>query len=212
MGALLIEGDHRQHLREIFQMFKYRPTGNDALVAGARALERALEPDWMVNRILVRKPTCFLSGWTVIVDHEFMDHDAEPCCTVSAKFGARVLGWVAEGASDSYGFNYYAGGQLVRGYLASDDEVTHDVGKPLPFEERLRRENRYPGQRNQMSEKEVLELMREVTGVDYDRLLEVQDVVVVELDESSFLPGGSGAPPAPVPPPSISEKKSRWRF
>ena len=100
----------------------------------------------------------------------------------SQKWNTRVIGWICEGASGSYGLTVFESGSKRREVLCADGQIAIDEGKPLPEEANV--------DWQEASEDDVLEIAKRV-GAEYDFFPD-REYLVFHLDESQMtVPGFS---------------------
>jgi hypothetical protein len=135
ISIISIEGDRVAAAAVIFTDCDYVPVGQAIQVHSEDELNEHLEED-IKDRTKVKKAVYYKDGWTHIVDTELVMMTKESVwCHRSREWAARVLTWICEGASGTYGFALYENGTKRRSVLVMDGEVHEDFGAPLPEEE-----------------------------------------------------------------------------
>jgi hypothetical protein len=148
------------------------PTGDQA----------SRELDCKPGRNRVTKVAYVADGWTFIVDPELVLMDRDVWLGYSQQWNTRVVGWVCEGASGSYGLTIFDSGGKRREVLRSDGEVVVNKGKPLPEESGMNWSKAW--------ENDVLAIANRL-GAEYDFLAD-REYLVFHLDESHMsVPGSS---------------------
>ena len=173
-SLLMIEGNHLDRLKEIFEDFGYADTGQDKVVGQFEDLPAV--DQWVISRTRERNTGFFSQGWTVIMNAMVMLAYEETCSQLSKKLNSRIFGMVCEGTSGSYGFWLYDRDKK-RSFLSTDGEITDNFGEPLPGESALNK--------NDIFEDDILLLMKSL-GFDYDQISKVNHFIIKELDVSTF--------------------------
>jgi hypothetical protein len=118
--------------------------------------------------------------WTFIVDPELVLMSDDVWLEYSQRWNTRVIGWVCEGASGSYGLTVFDSGSKRREVCKCDGEVAVNEGTPLPEESGINWSEAW--------EDDVLEIAKRF-GAEYDFLAD-REYVVFRLDESQIsVPG-----------------------
>lgn len=134
MALVSIEGDHRAAAPEIFDLLDYKIVGTPALVQHAKELDAHLNGDSGATKKIV-----YTDGeWTHIADFELILF-SEPLLwkELSKRWNTRIVAWICEGTSGTYGFSLYENGELLRQILSVDGKLSQIVGEPLPEEDGL---------------------------------------------------------------------------
>ena len=101
----------------------------------------------------------------------------------SQRWSTRVVGWVCEGASGSYGLTVFDSGSKRREVFSAEGEVAIDEGNPLEEESGLTWSEAW--------EDDVLGIARRL-GAEYDFLAD-REYRIFHLDESQMpVPGSQG--------------------
>ena len=181
ISVVSIEGNHLDEIAEVLRECQYVIEDSFIVKTGEEA-SRQLE--WGPDRNHVAKVAYFANGWTHVVDPELVLMVNDVWIRYSQAWNNRILGWLCEGASGSYGITVFNAGRRVRQVLAVDGEVSGDEGDPLPEEANT--------DWSEAWEDDVLEIARRF-GAEYD-YLENRDYLVFHLDESQMSgPGLSDA-------------------
>jgi hypothetical protein len=178
ISVVSIEGDHLADVAEILQKCEYVI---EATFTVQTAEEAWKELDWNPDRNRVAKVAYHGNGWTHIIDPELVLMSDDVWLEYSRKWSTRVVGWVCEGASGSYGITVFEGGQKHRQVFACEGEVATDVGQRLPEEADVDWSAAW--------EDDVLEIVRQI-GADSECPAE-DGYLVYHLDESQMsIPDG----------------------
>jgi hypothetical protein len=94
----------------------------------------------------------------------------------SRKWNTRVIGWVCEGASGSYGLTVFDSGSMRREVFSGDGEVAVNQGNPLPEELDMNWSEAW--------DDDVLAIAKRF-GAEYDFLAD-REYLVFHLDESQM--------------------------
>jgi hypothetical protein len=173
IGVVSIEGDHRREIPEILARLRYTVLetfrSNDADQASE-------ELEWGPDRNKVAKVVYFSEGFTHIVDPEMVLMGDSIWLECSLKWGNRVIGWICEGASGSYGITVYESGRKIRNVFRVDGEIKTNEGEPLVEEFGLNWEGAW--------ETDVLELADQL-GASFDMSVD-REYEIYYLDESAM--------------------------
>ncbi len=194
IGIWMIHSDERERLEELFTKFGYHWADQVQPMTGMTAVNQAFDRS---ANTLVYKAATYLDAWTVVLDPELvMITNEEACRELSHDRGQPVFAMVCESASASYLFSYFNPDKQRAHWVSwsSDDPVLEDSGTPLPGEAGINWDH--------YSEPQLIQLMRNVTGVDYSRLTgEDWPYLVVGLGEEESAPA-----------PQSACRKPWWRF
>jgi hypothetical protein len=130
-----IKGDHLSDVEALFKKLKYKVV-RVGKGAGWRQLSDAIDkPGNGSHR--VTKAAYFTHGWTHVVDPECVILTEEKILAEeSLALRSKIVVWLSESTSDSYGFWVYEGGLGVRGVLNSNGKV-ESKGRRLRSEESI---------------------------------------------------------------------------
>jgi len=129
---LLLRGDKRTQLRQIFEAFNYRVASDKYPLDN---WQESVKYRQQLPKDHVLKATWYSNGWTVIADDELvMCVDEKQCVRVANEFKTEIYGFLAEDASGSYGFWAYKP-HKARAYFTTDGQVHEDTGEKIPAEE-----------------------------------------------------------------------------
>ncbi len=119
---------------ELFEKLGYA-LGGPPQIESRRTVGRALEAE-TGDRDTVIKAVYVSNGWTHILDPELVlsSLGAKEWLRLSGELYSRVVCWICEGTSGSYGFSLYDGGALLRDVMAVDG-IVEEKGAPRPEEE-----------------------------------------------------------------------------
>ncbi|MGV9614408.1 hypothetical protein [Nocardia xishanensis] len=104
-----------------------------------------------------------VGGWTVLADpwiSALYDEELSPRLAE----GRRVLTFIANGMTDTYGMGWYIDGAVVRDVLVVEGETVAEEGVPLPEEEGIALSE----------EDDVFALIARLTGVDFGTIAEAE--------------------------------------
>jgi hypothetical protein len=180
ISVVSIRGDHHDEIADVFRKCEYVIEDSFSVATGDAA---SRELDWHPDRNHVAKLAYVSDGWTFIVDPELVLMSNDVWLEYSQKWNTRVIGWVCEGASGSYGLTVFDSGSKRREVCKCDGEVAVNEGKPLPEESGI--------DWSEAWEDDVLEIAKRF-GAEYDFLAD-REYLVFRLDESQIsVPGSSG--------------------
>jgi hypothetical protein len=198
VSLVMIQGDHRARLPDLFEVFDYRLTGTvEKLNIWEQVYDAIKYPRPGKSKDLVHKAVFFHDGWTVILDPEYlMIADEDACEKVSQMLDSSLFAMACEGASNSYGYSFYDHRKL-RSFWSDDGVIQDDWGEKLTIEEGI--------DLSTIFEDDVFQIIREL-GVNYLTFDEVTEFLVFEFDESH-----NEAPPETLPvPETVPPKKKSW--
>jgi len=180
ISVVSIKGDHLDKLADVFRKCEYLIEDSFSVATGDAA---SRELDWHPDPNHVAKVAYVADDWTFIVDPELVLMSDDVWLEYSRKWDTRVIGWVCEGASGSYGLTVFDSGSKRREVCKCDGEVAVNEGKPLPEESGI--------DWSEAWEDDVLEIAKRF-GAEYDFLAD-REYLVFRLDESQMsMPGSSG--------------------
>lgn len=174
MAMVSIEGEHCTAAPEIFDLLDYKIVGEPIRVQKAADLDPHLQnvqpAPGQVKRIVYSD-----GEWTHIADFELILF-SEPLLwkELSKRWNTRIVAWICEGTSGTYGFSLYENGELFRQVLSVDGKLSQIVGEPLPEEDGLEWEH--------ACEDDIFVLI-EHFGVHYTYMEEDREYCVYLLDE-----------------------------
>jgi hypothetical protein len=171
ISVVSIKGEHLEEITEVFRKCQYVVEDAFHVSTGDQA---ARELNWHPDRNHLAKLAYIAAGWTYIVDPELVLMSDDVWLEYSHKWQTRIIGWVCEGASGSYGLTVYQSGSKLREVCRCDGEIAINEGKPLPEESEI--------DWGEAWEDDVLELVKRF-GAEYDFLAD-RDYMVFRLDES----------------------------
>jgi hypothetical protein len=124
-----IEGSHLTEMGEVLEKCGYSVESSKTVQTAKQASSEMAKSNW--------KAAYFVNGWTFIIDPEpvLMRNDA--WLHYSKKWKTRIIGWLCEGTSASYGLTLYESGKLRRQIVSVDRNVVVEKGKPLPEESKV---------------------------------------------------------------------------
>src|SRR4030095_6334395 len=117
--------------------------------------------EWRPDHNRVAKVAYFANGWTYIVDPELVLMSDDVWLQYSKTWNNRILGWLCEGASGSYGITVFQAGRQVRQVFAVAGEISADEGDALAEESNV--------DWSEAWEDDVLEIAKRF-GAEYDYL------------------------------------------
>lgn len=180
ISVVSIRGDRLDEIADVLRKCEY-VVEDTFRVSTFDAASRELE--WGPDSNHVAKVAYVADGWTFIIDPELVLMSDDVWLEYSRKWNTRVIGWVCEGASSSYGLTVFDSGTKRREVFCSDGEIAVNDGEPLPEESDIDWIKAW--------ESEVLEIA-ERFGAKYDPLAD-REYLVFRLDESQMsVPGTSG--------------------
>lgn len=173
LSVVSIEGNHLDEVADVLRKCEYVIEDSFVVKAGDRA---ARELEWNPDRNRVAKVAYFADDWTFIVDPELVLMSDKVWLEYSEKWRTRVIGWVCEGASGSYGLTVFDSGKKTREVFSSGGEVAVEMGNPLPEESNMNWSEAW--------EDDVLEIVKRI-GAECDFPAD-REYVVFHLDESQM--------------------------
>jgi hypothetical protein len=177
ISVVSIEGDHLDEVSDVLRKCEYIIEKSFIVQSDDQA---SRELDWNPSRDRVAKLAYFSDGWTFIVDPELVMMSDDVWLEYSKKWNTRVVGWVCEGASGSYGLTVYSSGSKIREVISGDGSIAVNDGSPLREESNMNWTEAW--------EDNVLEIAKRL-GAEYDFLPD-REYVVFQLDESQMaVPG-----------------------
>lgn len=179
ISVVSIEGNHLNEIADVLRKCEYVIEDSFTVQTGDQA---SRELDWNPDPNRLAKVAYIADGWTFIVDPELVLMLDDVWLEYSQKWNTRVVGWVCEGASGSYGLTVFDSGSKRREVFSGDGEVAVNTGEPLAEESNMNW--------NEAWEDDVLEIAKRL-GAEYDFLAD-REYLVFHLDESRMsLPGSS---------------------
>jgi hypothetical protein len=173
VSVVSVEGDRREEVSGLFEKLNYTILESFTVDTSEKADQ---ELAWSPDRNRVAKLVYVENGFTHIVDPELVLMSDDIWIEVSARWQCRIVGWVCEGASGSYGLVVFDSGKRIRNVFRVDREVVTDEGEPLAEEQGLDWAGAF--------EDDVLEIVDRLgTGFDLDVN---RSYVVYHLDESKM--------------------------
>ncbi len=165
ISVVSIEGDHLDEIAEALEKCGYMIEACLTVKTGDQA---SRELDWNPDQNRVAKVAYVADGWTFIVDPELVLLSNEVWLDYSRRWNTRIIGWVCEGASGSYGLTVFDSGCKHREAFSVGGEVVVDKGEPLPEESGMNW--------NEAWEDDILEIVKRL-GAEYDFLANRQYLV-----------------------------------
>ena len=168
-GIVMIEGDIRQQLDEVFRPFWYQPLRSYEVAGWEAMLDQIGE--W-ISEDVVRKAVLFANGWTVILDPEMvMADDYKTCPAIARTLGRRIVGVAL--LEDAAGFFLYDP-EVRRAFTTSRGKTDKNEGEPLPVEAEMNLDR--------IGERDILRFLKSF-GLDYEGLKNLAPFQVWELGE-----------------------------
>jgi len=198
ISVLAIEADYLAELPAFFEQADYRVLKTTTVRTSAEAGQ--LLNDQPDDRNKVVKVAYLQDGWTMLVDPEmvlFADNDLVG--GLSKKLHSRILGWVCEGVSGTYGFSFFNNGQ-IRCKLSVDGKIAEDTGVPIGEEAAIAWDNVF--------EDDILKLAERL-GAPFHYLEEDREYQVFLLDESGMDEAQPSRSVPTVPQPPTPKPKDR---
>lgn len=178
ISVVSIKGDHLDEVADVFRRCHYVIENSFIVPTGDQASRELV---WSPDRNRVAKLAYVEEDWTFIVDPEIVLMSDDVWLEYSQKWNTRVVGWVCEGASGSYGLTIFDSGSKRREVFCGGGEVAVNKGKPLPEELEINW--------SEACEDDVLEIAKRL-GAEYDFLPD-REYLVFHLDESQMSAPGS---------------------
>jgi hypothetical protein len=173
ISVVSIEGDHLSEVADVLQNCQYVIEESFTVPTGDQA---SSELDWSPDRNRVAKVAYVANGWTFIVDPELVLMLDEVWFEYSHKWNTRIVGWVCEGASGSYGVTVFDSGSKRREVFSCGGEVRVNQGQPLSEESNINWSEAW--------EDDVLKIAKRL-GAEFDFLAD-GEYLVFHLDESQI--------------------------
>jgi len=132
-SEVAIQGDHVKDVEHLFAKLKYRIVRKNWVV-GWSQFNSAIDKQ-PSKKDRVRKAVYLSNGWTHIVDPELVMFSEEKVLARESRLlHAKIVTWLSESTSDSYGFSAYENGRLLRAVLNLGGKV-EARGSRLPAEQ-----------------------------------------------------------------------------
>lgn len=173
ISVVSIKGDRLNEVADVLRQCRYAIENSFTVMSGEQAL---LELDWNPDRNRVAKVAFVVDDWTFIVDPELVLMSDDVWLKYSYNWRTRIVAWLCEGASGSYGLSVFESGSKRREVFSVEGEVLVDRGAPLPEELNMKW--------SEVSEDDVLEIAKRL-GADFEFLDDCQ-YQVFQLDESQL--------------------------
>ncbi len=178
MAMVSIEGEHLADAPEIFERLDYRLMDKPRVVTSSEEIEVELR-DPIIDRTTVKKVVYFAGGWTDILDFEMVMISEEAVWEeFSARWKTRIFCWICEGASNTYALSLYENGCKLRSVMATDGEINHNIGDPIPEEMNIDWSSAF--------EDDILKIAERI-GAPYSYLDDEQTYHLYLLDESHMV-------------------------
>jgi hypothetical protein len=173
-SVISIEGSHLDRIGDLLLALNYRLVGPPVSCGTGSEASSLLDQD-TGNGDVVRKAAYETGGWTHLLDPELVVMQSEEQLAAFAQaHSTRILAWVCESFSASYGFRLFAP-TLGREVLAVGGNVLTNDGDALSEEQGI--DWAHAGER------EVLGLAKRV-GAEYDWMTADATYLIYTLDES----------------------------
>ena len=173
LSVVSIEGDRRGEISGLFERLNYIVLERFTVDTSDRADQ---ELEWRPDRNQVAKIVYVENGFTHIVDPELVLMSDGIWGEASARWQCRVIGWVCEGASGSYGLVIHDSGKKIRDVFRVAGVLQTDKGEQLDEEQGLKWTDAF--------EDDVLGIVDRLgAGFDFDVN---REYVVYHLDESQM--------------------------
>jgi hypothetical protein len=131
VAVVAIEGNHLADIGEVFKKCKYVVEKSSKVKTGkeaSREFGRKLDGD------RVTKVAYFASGWTFIIDPELVISTNDIWLEYSGKWKTRVIGWLIEDTSGTFGLTVFKSGKKEREIISVDGDIKVNEGKALTEE------------------------------------------------------------------------------
>ena len=128
IAVVAIEGNHLAEMSEVFEKCGYTIENSKRVPTAKQASNDMADGG---------KTAYFTNGWTFIVDPELVLNTNDAWLHYSKKWKARIIGWLCEGTSATYGLALYESGKQRREVASVDGNVVVEKGKPLPEESKV---------------------------------------------------------------------------
>jgi hypothetical protein len=152
-----IEGDHHKEISDVLKDCKYKIEKTRTVKTGDEASKEMGKSE----KSRVSKAVYVANGWTFIVDPEMVLMTDDIWLKYSKKWKNRVIGWICEDTSGTYGLAQYKEGKKQRLIVSVDGEIKAKEGTPLPEEAKFKWED--------ASTDRLMKLLKKI-GPDYDYL------------------------------------------
>jgi len=121
-SEIAIQGDHMKDVDALFSKLEYRVVAM-SWVTGWTQFNNALDKQ-PISKTRVRKAVYVSHGWTHIVDPELVIFTEEKILAKESQaLHAKIITWLCESTSDTYGFTVYENGRMLRSVLKSRGEI-----------------------------------------------------------------------------------------
>jgi hypothetical protein len=170
-----IKGNHLDAVLPLIKELKYK------LIGQAREVDSGKAWDFLVNQPAsnkrVHKAAYFVGGWTHIADPEMVIMlEDKILARLSKSMKTPIVGWLSESTSDTYGFDYFDKGALVRRVIATPNQI-ESTGKRITEEGKI--------VWKEAGEDELLDVIKKC-GPAFDVLPKGVKYRIYDLDESGM--------------------------
>ena len=136
---IVIEGQHPGNLEEFLRVFNYSDTGEDKVFTDRQVFNEYLSEQYTK---FAAEGIALRGIWTdehffLLSDPEMTDAlNDEALAELSVRLGSRVLSFIIQTSSETFGFAVYNGANR-RVFFASEGEILENTSDPLPEEQGL---------------------------------------------------------------------------
>jgi hypothetical protein len=131
ISVVAIKGNHLEEIGDVLKKCKYTIEKSFKVRSGKDA---SRELAWKGDRNRVAKAAYFASGWTFLLDPELVLTTDDVWLDYSRKWNTRVVGWLCETTSGTFGLAVFESGKKRRQVVSVDGEVKVDEGMALAEE------------------------------------------------------------------------------
>jgi hypothetical protein len=128
------EGNHLPEMSEVLEKCGYMIERSKTVQSGKQASSEMAQSSGGEH---IGKAAYFANGWTYVGDPELVLMGNDAWLHYSKKWKSRIVAWLCEGTSASYGLTVYESGKQRRQVVCVDGNVVVNKGKPLPEESKV---------------------------------------------------------------------------
>ncbi len=128
---VVIEGNHLSEISEVLEKRGYVVEKSFTVKTGKQA---SREMTWKPDGQHVAKAAYFANDWTFILDPELVLFADDVWLEFSNKWKSRIVNFMCEDTSATYGLSFFKSGKKSRFVVSSDGNLAVSEGKPVAEE------------------------------------------------------------------------------